>query len=594
MLHRSPLFFRDHTAVLEIRDAVPRPQSFDAAARSIEAVIASNAPVRRTDARGAFLEILDPAGLDVAGSRNASVLDSHQQHGLDAVLGVLDSVRVEGGEVIGVVRFSSRPEIEPLVADIRDGVVRHMSIGYEVQQWRDGVDANGTRTRTATKWIIREASFVSVPADRNAHTRNLPGPSGDGPRAETNRQIRGLAQRAGVDDTVTNALIDRNASLSEARQEILFELQIRSAAANVHTARDMSVSPEMRVRAIGEALFTRATPGHAPSNAARPYIGMSVSECARDCVTRAGLSVAGATAATPIERALHSTSDFSLILADSVNRTLRASYDAATSAIRRLARETSAADFRTKHRLMLDSSGLTLEKVDEAGEFKSGTLEEAEETYALDSFGRIFGITRKALVNDDVNAFGDISRRLGQAAANFEATALVNLLVSNSGLGPVMKDTKTLFHSTHKNVSATGAAVSETTLSAARLAMRRQTGPSGGLIVVEPAYVVVPPEVETATQKALTAIQPVELDNVNVFSNLRLVVEPRLVDTTRWYLAADPAAIDGLEFAYLSGAPGPQVQSRAGFHVDGLEVRVSLDWGAGFVEHRGWYTNAGK
>jgi hypothetical protein len=362
----------------------------------------------------------------------------------------------------------------------------------------------------------------------------------------------------------------------------------------VRTARDMSTSPELRVRAIGEALFARATPSHTPSNASRPYVDLSIAEVARDCLSRAGVSLAGVTSASLIERALHSTSDFSLILADSVNRTLRASYDAATSAIRRLARETSAADFRTKHRLMLDSSGLTLEKVNEHGEFRSGTMEEAEETYALDSFGRIFGITRKALVNDDVGAFADISRRLGQAAANFEAQALVNLLVSNAGLGPVMKDGQTLFHSTHKNVSTSGAAPSETTLSAARLAMRRQTGPSGGLIVVEPVYVVVPPEMETATQKTLTSIQPVTLDNVNPFSNLRLVVEPRLVDADRWYLTADPTSIDGLEFAYLSGAPGPQIQSRAGFHVDGLEVRISLDWGAGFVEHRGWYSNAGK
>jgi hypothetical protein len=70
----------------------------------------------------------------------------------------------------------------------------------------------------------------------------------------------------------------------------------------------------------------------------------------------------------------------------------------------------------------------------------------------------------------------------------------------------------------------------------------------GGLIVVEPAFVVVPPEMETATQKTLTAIQPVVIDNVNVFSRLSLIVEPRLKDTTRWYVVADPATIDGLEY----------------------------------------------
>ena len=94
-----------------------------------------------------------------------------------------------------------------------------------------------------------------------------------------------------------------------------------------------------------------------------------------------------------IERALHTTSDFALILGDSVNRTLRESYGAAPSGIRQLARQTTAADFRAKSRLMLDSSGMTLEKVNEHGEFKSGTMAEAGESYAVDSYGRIFGIT---------------------------------------------------------------------------------------------------------------------------------------------------------------------------------------------------------
>ena len=56
---------------------------------------------------------------------------------------------------------------------------------------------------------------------------------------------------------------------------------------------------------------------------------------------------------------------------------------------------------------------------------------------------------------------------------------------------------------------------------------------------------------------------------------------------------ADPGEIDGLEFAYLSGAEGPQVESRSGWDVDGVEIRVILDFGAGFIDHRGWFMNAG-
>jgi hypothetical protein len=89
-------------------------------------------------------------------------------------------------------------------------------------------------------------------------------------------------------------------------------------------------------------------------------------------------------------------------------------------------------------------------------------------------------------------------------------------------------------------------------------------------------------------------VAPAKAADVNPFAGaLGLVVEPRLSSATRWYVTADPAEIDGLEYAYLSGNEGPQVESRSGWDVDGVEVRVILDFGAGFVDHRGWFMNAG-
>ncbi|WP_247389999.1 hypothetical protein [Bradyrhizobium sp. 143] len=88
-------------------------------------------------------------------------------------------------------------------------------------------------------------------------------------------------------------------------------------------------------------------------------------------------------------------------------------------------------------------------------------------------------------------------------------------------------------------------------------------------------------------------INPVVVAEVNPFSRLVAIVEPRLTDVARWYLAADPALLPCLEFAYLAGAPGPQVETRVGFDIDGIETKVRLDYGAGIVEHRGLVTNAG-
>ena len=45
------LLTRNSTVPLEHRDATPRPKTFDASAKTIEATIASMTPVRRRDAR---------------------------------------------------------------------------------------------------------------------------------------------------------------------------------------------------------------------------------------------------------------------------------------------------------------------------------------------------------------------------------------------------------------------------------------------------------------------------------------------------------------------------------------------------------------
>ena len=501
-------------------------------------------------------KFLDVAGADLDALRGASVLDSHQQHGVDAVLGTVDEAWREGAQLVARIRLSTRPEVAPLVEDVRSGVIRHLSIGYEVAEWRDGTNAQGQRTRTAVKWSPREVSFVPVSADPAARTRaREPAP---GSRASINRQIRELARRAGVAAHHVDDLIDNEASVEEARTMIFDDLLTRGRLPIRSTAHNESSTdnPEVFQRAAGEALYVRVAPAHTPSGPARQFIGMTIPDVARECLRRAGINITALGAPALIERALHTTSDFALILGDTVNRTLRESYQAAPSGIRQLARQTTAADFRAKSRLMLDSSGMTLEKVNEHGEFKSGTMAEAKESYAVDSYGRIFGITRKALVNDDVGAFTDLTRRLGQAAAAFESQFLVDLLIAQAGLGPDMSDENPLFDAAHGNVSDTGAAPGETTLSAARLAMRKQTGPSGGLIAVTPRYVLIPSDMETATEKVLSAIQATSTDDVNPFARLALIVEPRLTDAARWYVAADPAQIDGLEYAYLGRRAG--------------------------------------
>ncbi|MEY9236434.1 phage head maturation protease [Bradyrhizobium japonicum] len=472
------ILLRESALPLERREAVPRPRTFDPDAMTIEAVIASNTPVRRRDARGGeFLEILDPAGLDIATTRGASVLSNHNSGSLDAVLGSLDDVRIEGDQVIGRVRFSSRPEIAAVVQDVRDGILRSLSVGYAVDEWKQGKDASGQRTMTAVRWSIREASFVAVPADPTARTRLANDPTlFDGCFTYLDeRAIHSLGQRAGASQQRIDALIELGATIEQARAAFLNDMldrsvTVRSNGNTMHNRNSLD-NPETFQRAAAEAMYTRINATFTPSPEARQFVGMTCADVARECLHRAGVSVMGMTGPSVITRALQTTSDYPALLANLMNKSLRDAYVAAPGGIRRIAKQTEVNDFRAKYRIQIDHGGFVLEQVNESAEYPYGSFIDSKESYAIDTYGKIFSITRKALINDDLGGLGDVSRYLGFAAAEFERQALVNLLVSNSGSGPTMSDGQTLFHATHGNVG-TGGVPSETTLSEARCAFR--------------------------------------------------------------------------------------------------------------------------
>lgn len=351
-----------------------------------------------------------------------------------------------------------------------------------------------------------------------------------------------------------------------------------------------TTASESRAAAIGEALYARMNPSHQVSRAAARFAGMGVPEIARSLLAERG-SVSGMSQADVVTRALggmHSTSDFGLALQNFAHRTLQDSYAHAPSGLKQIASQSTARDFRNKTTVRL--SGFNdLEKVNEHGEFRRGTFQESGESYRVETFGKIFGITRQALVNDDLGAFARTARDMGQKALDFEANFLATLLQAN----PVMSDGKALFSADHKNLG-TPAALSVAELGKARLAMRHQTGLAGELISVTPSFLVVPAELETLGEQVLADIAAATTETVNPFSGkLQLVVEPRLTSATAWYVAASPSQEVGLEYSYLEGQPGPQIESRQGFEIDGVETRVRLDFGAGVLSHVPLYKNAG-
>ncbi len=588
---------------IHLRSVSPQAATVDHEARTVECIASTFADV----ARPGFIERLDPQGADLSRFIGAPVLDAHRSGSTRDQLGVVEAaeIRHEGGRAVlwCRLRFRSNEAARAVLADIGDGTLRGLSIGYSVAKWKDGRQGD-QRTRTAVNWTLLELSVVPVPADAGAHFRNeahmenetQTGTTESPPpavvnRAAINREIRSIAQHARLGDDWANEQIDAEATLDAAREAAfaaMAEQQGQTRTTSRATIRFDNNDPVVIAERAGEAIFARSHPAHTVSAEARQYAGLTNAELARDCLRRAGVSTAGLSAQTVITRALHVTGDFPAILGNAVNRELRRGYEAPVSGARLLARQTTARDFRPKSAVML-GEGPELEKVLESAEYKRGTINEGAERYSVATFGKVFGISRQALVNDDIGAFASVPQKLGQSALAFEAAELVRMIEAN----PVMSDGIAVFHADHGNDSA-GVIVNPIAamfeeLGKGRTAMRRKTGLSGALIEVAPKFVLVPPELETVAQKALAEIQATTSEDVNPFSMLTLVVEPRLSSPVRWYMVADPATVDGLEYAYLEGEPGPQIETRAGFDVDGMEVKVRLDFGAGWVDHRGWH-----
>jgi HK97 family phage major capsid protein len=125
--------------------------------------ISSEYPVERWFGK----EILDHSGeaIDLSrANRGLSFLDSHEAQ---AVIGIVDNVRVGGDKKLrGQVRFSRSAPAQQIKTDIQDGIRRFISVGYMVKEYTlDKSSKEEGDTYRATKWMPLEASSVGVPAD---------------------------------------------------------------------------------------------------------------------------------------------------------------------------------------------------------------------------------------------------------------------------------------------------------------------------------------------------------------------------------------------------------------------------------------------
>lgn len=445
---------------------------------------------------------------------------------------------------------------------------------------------------------LQAAQTPVAPANPANPAANADAKAGDEAVAnERNRvkDLRAIAAQARVEDSVLNQWIDSGVKIEDARAQALEAVAKRDAAgapiSYVRTAG--SVGREGMRAAMANAILNRVDPGkHKLEANARDFRGLSLIGMVSAAMEADGQSVRGKTPNELLAQAMHTTSDFPLILQDVANITLRAAYENAPKTFMPIASQSSATDFRAKHSVQI-GGGSGLEKVNESGEFKHGTVSEGGESYKLDTFGKIFDFSRQLMINDNIGALTRFLNQVGALAGRNENKVFWDLVKSN----PQLSDGTAVYGTgaTRKNQVA-GATINETTLNLARVAMRQMVGLDGEPISVAPKFIVVNSTRETEAQKALVVVQPDSTTNANVFGNsLQIIVEPLLdgVANNPFYFFADPNMVPALEYCYLDGESGPYLETKWGFEVDGMSLKVRHDFGAGFVDFRGTVKGSG-
>jgi hypothetical protein len=337
------------------------------------------------------------------------------------------------------------------------------------------------------------------------------------------------------------------------------------------------------------------------------FRGLSLVDLARMSLVRRGVKVGGMDKVRMVGLALthraggyNSTSDFAVLLETAMHKVLLASYGTTQDTWSRFCSRGTVSDFRAHNRYRLGSFG-RLDRLTELGEFKNKSIPDAvKEAITAGTRGNIIGLSRQAVINDDMGAFNSLATMLGRAARLSIEMDVYDLLALNAGLGPLMNDGQTMFHATHNNIAA-GLALSAAAIDADRVVMASQKDPSGNEILdLRPAVLLLPvglggvariinqSQYDPDTLANKSQMKP----NIVVGLFRDLVDTPRLAGTRR-YLFADPSMAPTVEVAFLDGNDQPYLEAQDGWRVDGVEWKIRLDYAVGGVDFRGAVTNAG-
>lgn len=408
--------------------------------------------------------------------------------------------------------------------------------------------------------------------------------------------IRAAVAKAGLAPTFGDELVGNGWTIAEAQAMIIDKWSKEGVQAQ-SSARVEADGVDKFVEGATQSLMARA--GLEKRDPSNEFNNRSLFDIAEATLVQAGAGTRGMDKMSLVQAAFspraaitHTSSDFTRILANVANKAMLKGYEEAGETFQRWTAAGSLPDFKPQSRVDLNLFP-SLEKVEEGAEYTYGTIGDRGESIQLATYGRLFSVTRQAIINDDMSAMVRVPQRMGRAAIRTVGNLVYAILTGN----PLMADGNALFSGAHNNDGSD--ALSIDGLDSGRIAMALQQDPDGhasGGLNIAPAYLIVPVALSGEARILLNSqYVPGETFVPNrVQGFAELVFDARLDanSSSEWFLAASPSIYDTIEVAYLNGVQTPVLEQKEGWGVDGVEFKVRLDAGVKALDFRGLYRSA--
>ena len=449
--------------------------------------------------------------------------------------------------------------------------------------------------------------------EKAAADAKVEGAAGERDRISGIREIAATAKLD--DDAFVNELVESDTPLADAQKKILEKWSekggpaINGTGANQVTtdALDKAMAGTRNAiiqragqRGVMEKAFKDSKEDFDPGE----FRGYRLTDIAAHILEITGVDMRGLRGEMLVSKALtavgtitQTSSDFSVLLENTMHKVLLANYLVTPDTWTRFCATGSATDFRPHPRYRRGSFG-RLDQVPESGEIKVKPIPDGvKELLSVLPYGNIINLSRQAIVNDDMSVFETLAADFGRAAKLSIELDVYAELAKNSNLGPTLNDGDSLFHANHSNIGTAGVP-SVTTLGEADDLMGSQTDPSGNEVLDLQPFVFVGPKAVARTARVVNESE----NDPDVTSKKRAnpvrgilsdIVGTARLSGTRWYVFAEPSVAAVLEVLFLNGQMEPRLAMQEAFNQQGLQERVEFDYGVGGIDFRGAITNAG-